>query len=60
MYPLIENYLALYLSITKRYSTDKALRAMGIIRNYHKALKEAGGGIEDRNEKSHRGRKGGH
>lgn len=40
MQPMMENYLALYLSITQRYSPDKALQAMGITRTYGKAKDE--------------------
>ncbi|SDL09386.1 hypothetical protein [Natronincola ferrireducens] len=40
MQPMMENYLALYLSITKRYSPDKALQAMGITRTYGKSKDE--------------------
>jgi len=31
MHPLMDNYLALYLSITKKYSPEKSLKAIGII-----------------------------
>ncbi|WP_041719067.1 hypothetical protein [Alkaliphilus oremlandii] len=31
MHPLMDNYLALYLSITKKYSPDKSLKAIGIL-----------------------------
>ncbi|MCC5910042.1 MAG: hypothetical protein JJT76_06355 [Clostridiaceae bacterium] len=31
---LMENYLALYLAIVRNYTPDKALRAMGIGKDY--------------------------
>lgn len=34
MDPLMDNYLALYLCIKEEYSPDKALIALGFIRNY--------------------------
>ncbi|SET46259.1 hypothetical protein SAMN05660297_02476 [Natronincola peptidivorans] len=61
MQPLMENYLALYLSITKRYSPDKALQAMGIKRTHGKAKDEKLEGITAYNkETSHKAMEGGH
>lgn len=61
MHPLMDNYLALYLSITKKYSPDKSLKAIGIIgRSDSRIKKNTNKSIKDGQERSFKNVEGGY